>query len=342
MKYKLLGKSGLRVSELALGTLTFGNDWGYGADKQESKKIFQRFINAGGNLIDTACNYTDGTSERFVGDFIHGKRQELVISSKYSISTNLNDPNSSGNHRKNLIQTVEGSLKRLKTDYIDILWLHAWDFTTPVEEVMRALDNLVSSGKVLYIGISDTPAWVVAQANTIASMRGWAQFVGLQIEYNLLKRTPERELIPMARAFDIGVTAWAPIAQGLLTGKYKNNHYENLAGRVNIKHEQICHRDQIIVDEVLKIARDINKTPAQVAINWIRQQEDVMIPIIGARVEEHIIDNLNSLNFMLTKDKLERLNKISQIDLGFPHEFLRSDHVRQGLFGSNFSKIAMR
>ncbi|MDP4163375.1 MAG: aldo/keto reductase, partial [Bacillota bacterium] len=212
MKYKLLGKSGLRVSELALGTMTFGEDWGFGASKEESQKIFNAFVEAGGNFIDTAVNYTNGTSEKYVGEFIREQREQFVLATKYTLNTRPNDPNGGGNHRKNLVQSVEKSLKQLQTDYIDLLWLHAWDFMTPVEEVMRALDDLVRAGKILYVGISDTPAWIVSQANTLASLRGWTPFIGLQVEYNLLQRTPERDLLPMARALDIGVTAWAPMA----------------------------------------------------------------------------------------------------------------------------------
>ena len=208
MRYKLLGKSGLRVSELALGTMTFGEDWGFGASKEESKKIFDAFVEAGGNFIDTAVNYTNGTSEEYLGEFIQGKREQFVIATKYSLTTRPNDPNGGGNHPKNLVQSVEASLRKLKTDYIDVLWLHAWDFMTPVEEVMRGLDDLVRSGKVLYIGVSDTPAWIVSQANTLASLRGWTPFIGLQVEYSLMQRAPERDLLPMAKALDIGVTAW--------------------------------------------------------------------------------------------------------------------------------------
>ncbi|MBI0579990.1 aldo/keto reductase [Neobacillus cucumis] len=191
MNYKLLGRSGLRVSELALGTMTFGEDWGFGASKEESKKIFNAFVEAGGNFIDTAVNYTNGTSEKYVGEFIRENRQQFVVATKYTLNTRPNDPNGGGNHRKNLVQSVEKSLKQLQTEYIDLLWLHAWDFMTPVEEVMRALDDLVRSGKILYVGVSDTPAWIVSQANMLAALRGWTPFIGLQVEYNLLQRTPE-------------------------------------------------------------------------------------------------------------------------------------------------------
>ena len=220
MKYRLLGNSGLRVSEAALGTMTFGDDWGWGAAKDEARKVYDAFREAGGNFIDTANLYTNGTSESFLGEFIQGHRQSLVMATKYSLATPGTDPNAAGNQRKNMVQAVEASLKRLQTDYIDLYWVHMWDQMTPVEEVMRALDDLVRAGKVLYTGISDAPAWWIAQANTLAHLRGWSPFIGLQIEYSLIERTVERELIPMAEALNIGVTAWSPLAGGVLTGKY--------------------------------------------------------------------------------------------------------------------------
>ena len=201
MRYKLLGRSGLRVSELALGTMTFGEEWGWGASKADSQKVFDAYAEAGGNFVDTANRYTEGTSEKFVGEFIHSDREHFVLATKYTLKMRDDDPNFSGNHRKNLVQSVNASLKRLNTDYIDLLWVHAWDFLTPVEEVMRGLDDLVRQGTVLYVGVSDTPAWIVAQANTLADLRGWTRFVGLQIQYSLVERTPERDLLPMARAF---------------------------------------------------------------------------------------------------------------------------------------------
>ena len=219
MRYKLLGKSGLRVSELCLGTMTFGEDWGWGSPRDESRKVYDAFLEAGGNFIDTANVYTNGTSERFLGEFMSGHRDRVVLATKYSNAAPGNDPNAAGNHRKSMMQSVEASLKRLKTDYIDLYWLHIWDQITPIEEVMRAFDDLVRQGKILYAGVSDMPAWVVAKANTLAELRGWTPFVGLQIEYSLIERTPERELLPMAADLGLGVTAWSPLAGGMLTGK---------------------------------------------------------------------------------------------------------------------------
>src|ERR1700681_1634693 len=220
MKYRLLGKSGLRISEAALGTMSFGDEWGWGSPKDEAQRVYETYREAGGNFLDTANFYTNGTSERFVGGFIQGHRESVVLATKYSNATPGNDPNAAGNHRKSMMQALEASLKRLQTEYIDLYLVHIWAGITPVEEVMRGLDDLVRQGKVLYLGISDAPAWWIAQANTLAELRGWTQFIGLQIEYNLVERTVERELIPMAKAMDLGVLAWSPLAKGVLSGKY--------------------------------------------------------------------------------------------------------------------------
>src|SRR6202011_673172 len=220
MKYRLFGNSGLRVSEASLGTMTFGEDWGWGSPKDESRKIYDAYREAGGNFVDTANLYTNGTSESLVGEFIRDHRQSVVLATKYTNAMAGNDPNAAGNHRKSMVQALEASLRRLKTDYVDLYWLHIWDQMTPVEEVMRAFDDLVRQGKILYIGVSDAPAWWIAQANTLAELRGWTQFIGLQIEYSLIERTVERELIPMAKALNLGILAWSPLAGGVLTGKY--------------------------------------------------------------------------------------------------------------------------
>src|SRR5712675_1630181 len=220
MKYRLLGNSGLRVSEVALGTMTFGDDWGWGTAKDEARKVYDAFREAGGNFVDTANLYTNGTSESFLGEFMEGHRQSVVLATKYTNAMPGTDPNAAGNHRKSMMQAVEASLKRLGTDYIDLYWVHIWDGITPVEEVMRGLDDLARAGKVLYVCISDAPAWWVAQANTLAELRGWTKFIGLQLEYSLIERTVERELIPMAKALNLGILAWSPLARGILTGKY--------------------------------------------------------------------------------------------------------------------------
>lgn len=341
MRYKLLGNSGLRVSELCLGTMTFGEDWGWGGSYEESRKMFDAFAAAGGNFLDTANLYTNGTSEKYVGEFVAGDRHQWVIATKYSLNTGNGEINAGGNHRKNMVQAVEASLQRLKVEYIDLLWLHAWDFTTPVEEVMRSFDDLVRMGKVLYIGVSDTPAWIISQANTLANLRGWTPFIGLQIEYSLKERTPERDLLPMAQALGIGVTAWSPLGAGVLTGKYNRPAEEtDEPGRLsNPNASQISDRDLEIAAEVTKIATEIDKAPSQVALNWIRQQPGGIIPIIGSRKLKQFEENLACLEFELNAEQMQRLNDVSAIQLGFPHDFLKSPMVQDFAFGGALAKI---
>jgi aryl-alcohol dehydrogenase-like predicted oxidoreductase len=336
MKYKLLGKSGLRVSELALGAMTFGEEWGWGASKEESKKIFNAYADNDGNFIDTANRYTDGTSEKYVGEFIAADREHFVLATKYTLFMKRGDPNYSGNHRKNLVQALEVSLKTLKTDFIDLYWVHAWDFTTPMEEVMRALDDMVRAGKILYIGVSDTPAWIVSRMNTIAEFRGWTQFIGLQIKYSLLERTVERDLLPMARELDIGVTPWAVLGGGILSGKYNKNRKKK--GRAQ-KFKSIDEENLKIADEIIKVADEVGCTPSQAAINWVRQQAGIMIPIIGARTVKQLKDNLKCLEFSLSDKQMNKLSERSKIDLGFPHEFLSSDYIRDIVYGGTFDNI---
>ncbi len=343
MRYKLLGKSGLRVSELCLGTMTFGEDWGWGASKDESGQIFETFVAAGGNFIDTANGYTNGSSEKIVGELIAQDRERFVVATKYSFPGHFpnqnngnGNPNGSGNHRKNLIQSLEGSLKRLNTDYIDLFWLHAWDFTTPIEEVMRALDDMVRQGKIMYIGISDTPAWIVSQANTLAQCYGWTPFVALQIEYSLIERTPERDLLPMAQAFEMAVTPWSPLAGGVLAGKYNQ---QNGSGQSTSRGQDIPERSLKIAEVVNQIAQEIGLSPSQVALAWIRAQSNALIPIIGARKLSQIQDNLACLDIALQPEQLKRLNEVSHIELGFPHSFLGNDMMHERLFGGTYDVI---
>ena len=333
MRYKLLGKSGLRVSELCLGTMTFGDDWGWGAPKDESRKIFGAFVEAGGNFIDTANNYTNGTSEKFVGEFTKGDRDRFVIATKYTLTERKSDPNFGGNHRKNMMRSVEGSLARLGTDHIDLLHLHMWDGMTPVEEVMRALDDLVRAGKVLYVGISDTPAWVVSEANMLADLRGWSRFVAYQGEYSLASRAPERDILPMTQAMDMSYLAWSILEAGELTGKYNSPSDEPK------RSDDTNERIKSIAAVLMEVAKEIGRTPSQVAINWVRQRPYRVIPIIGARTVKQLKDNLGCLDFELTEEQVNRLNEASPIDLGFPHSFLGSDHVRGLIFGKTFEQI---
>jgi aryl-alcohol dehydrogenase-like predicted oxidoreductase len=339
MRYKLLGGSGLRVSELCLGTMTFGDEWGWGASRKESHRIFEAYAAAGGNFIDTADLYTNGTSETLVGECVAGDRERFVLATKYTNSMPGSDPNAAGNHRKNMIQSLEASLKRLNVDYVDVFWLHAWDFTTPVEEIMRAFDDLVRAGKVLYIGVSDTPAWIVARANTLAELRGWSRFIALQVEYSLVERTSERELLPMARAMGLGTTAWSPLGSGLLTGKYTRSKASASERRLDkVAFKEIDDTTYSIAREVDRVAGELGQQPAQVALNWVRQQTGI-IPIIGARTADQVKQNLACLDFTLNRNQLERLNKISQVALGFPHDFLTSEVPRSFLYGGMADQI---
>ncbi|MBK6432613.1 aldo/keto reductase [Candidatus Amarolinea dominans] len=336
MRYKLMGHSGLRVSELALGTMTFGKEWGWGASKEESRKIFDAFAQAGGNFIDTANRYTNGTSEKYVGEFVAAERERFVLATKYSLFMRRDDPNASGNHRKNMIQSLEASLKRLNTDYIDLYWVHAWDFMTPVEEVMRALDDMVRAGKILYVGVSDTPAWIVSRANMLAELRGWSRFVGLQIRYNLVDRAAERDLLPMARALDLAVTPWNVLGAGVLTGKY--NQKETAQGRA-ANWKEIPPYQLKVAETVVDVAQEIGCPPAQVALSWVRQQPGVIIPLLGASKVTQLQENLDSLKITLDAAQLAKLDAVSKIELGFPHDFLASDEIHDVVFGGTFAMI---
>ena len=338
MRYRLLGQSGLRVSELCLGTMTFGDVLGWGADFDESRRMFETFLEAGGNFVDTANNYTLGTSEQFLGELIGPHRERLVVATKATMTAVRDDPNAGGNQRKNLVQTVERSLQRLKTSYLDLLWIHAWDGITPVEELMLTLDDLVRQGKVLYIGISNAPAWVVAQANTIASLRGWTPFAGIQVEYSLAERTPEREMLPMAKALGLGVTAWSPLAAGLLTGKYRQQDGESDPKRgdaTTVPHHH--ERTLAIADLVVDVAEEVGCPPAQVALAWVRQQG--AIPVLGGRNQTQIAGNIESLDVTLTPERLARLNEASASDHGYPTDYLARDGVRGSVYGGMRDRI---
>ncbi len=344
MRYRLLGKSGLRVSELCLGTMTFGEDWGWGSSKDESRKVLDAFLEAGGNFIDTANIYTNGTSETLLGEFLQGRRDSAVLATKYTNAMPGTDPNAGGNQRKNMVRSVEASLKRLQTDYIDLYWLHIWDRITPLEEVMRAFDDLVRQGKILHAGVSDMAAWAVARANTLAELRGWTPFVGLQIEYSLVERTVERELLPMAEALGLGVTAWSPLAGGVLTGKYLEGKHEGGARRVN-RTEMMksflpaAERTEATVREVLSVAEEVGRSPAQVSLAWLRQRPSPVIPIVGARRLEQFRDNLACLDLTLDGDQVRRLDAASHVELGFPHDFYARDMVKGLVYGGLWDKI---
>jgi aryl-alcohol dehydrogenase-like predicted oxidoreductase len=333
MRYTLLGGSGLRVSQVALGTMTFGEAWGWGASEAECRRIFDAFVEVGGNFVDTACNYTDGQSEEMVGALTEAERERFVIATKYTLTARREDPNAGGNHRKNLVQTLEASLRRLRSDYVDLLWLHMWDGTTAIEEVVRALDDLVSSGKVLSVGFSDSPAWVIARAVTLAQQYGWSRPVAVQAPYSLADRDVERELLPMARELGLSFTPWGMLEGGALTGKYLEDSDEPR------RYDSGGPRTNDLARAVIAVADEAGATPAQTAIAWVRAQPWNIVPIVGARSEAQLRENLGVLDVELTPEQVERLDEVSGFRLGFPREFLESDHVRGLIFGETFDLI---
>ncbi|MFC8130498.1 aldo/keto reductase [Streptomyces sp. NPDC057302] len=331
--YRLLGRSGLRVSPLALGAATFGTEWGWGAERDESRKLYDLYVERGGNFIDTASTYTNGSSERLLGEFTRDHRESLVLATKYTTLRRPGDPNSGGPHRKSLFASVEASLRQLNTDYLDLLYLHLWDFTTPVEEILRGLDDLVRQGKILYVAISNAPAWQVSRMQAIADLRGWSPLVALQIEYNLIERTGERDLIPMAREMGLGVLPWSPLAGGVLTGKYGRADRaakdvaldDGTRKSLTIASGALTDRNLAIVDVVKEVATELGRTPAQVGLAWTLRNPGVTAPIIGARTAAQLEDNLGALEVDFTASQLARLDEASAIGLGFPHDALARD-----------------
>lgn len=342
MRYRLLGNSGLRVSELCLGTMTFGEGSSWGASKHESRKMFELFADAGGNFLDTANIYAGAASEELLGEILADERDRFVLASKYSLTTDPDDVNASGNHRKSLARSLEASLRRLRTDYIDLYFVHAWDFMTPVEEVMRALDDAVSQGKILYAGISDTPAWVTSQAQMLATLRGWSPLIATQVRYSLIDRSAERDLIPMAESLNLGVTVWGALGGGFLSGKYDERTGTNSSGepgRLTEGDPSFSDKNRQIIDEVRRIATEVGATPSQIAINWMIQKSRQIIPIIGGRTAAQLKENLGSLDFRLDSDHHRRLNEVSRIELGFPHDFLRFERFRKRFLGNTMDLI---
>ncbi|GAA4902210.1 aldo/keto reductase [Mucilaginibacter defluvii] len=339
MNYKLLGRSGLKVSELCLGTMGFGTEAGWGADQQTSFAIMDTFANAGGNFIDTANIYKLGTSEKIIGEYISNHdRDYFVLATKYTLLDNRTNPNASGNNRKNMMRSVEESLKRLKTDFIDVLYLHIWDNITPVDEVLRGLDDLIRQGKVNYAAISDTPAWVVAKGNTLAELMGWSQFIALQIEYSLLQRTPERELTPMAAHFGMTVTPWAPLAGGALTGKYLRGEQ----GRIKPESKRLDENSVRITKKVIEIANELGVSPGNVALQWTRQQGFSSIPIVGATKVEQLQENLKVTDLILSDAHLKALDEVSAVPLGFPGDFFNEEAVKVNSFGGFYDRVEKR
>lgn len=330
--YRLLGRSGLRVSPLALGTMTFRVGAGsWGSSDEEARALVDTYLDRGGNFIDTADFYGQmGQSEVLLGELVKGRRDQVVISTKYSLTTRPGDPNAAGNHRKNMVRSVEDSLRRMGTDYIDLLYLHMWDFRTPVDEILRSFDDLVRSGKVLYIGLSDTPAWQASRMQAIAELRGWTQFCALQIAYSLVERTVERELIPMAREMGLGVSPWAPLGQGVLTGKYTREDLvpgsmDDIGSRkaINAVTGKLTARNLDIADVVVAIAQEVGASPAQVAVAWTLANPAVCSPVIGVRTPAQLEGNLGALAVDLSPDHLARLDEVSAVAPTFPMDVLK-------------------
>ena len=330
MRYRILGETGLRVSSLALGAGNFGKGWGYGSDKDEAYRIYATFRDRGGNFLDTADQYQFGDSETMLGTFMAGHRDEVVLATKFSLG---DAPGAglhrTGNSRKAMRTSVEASLTRLQTDYIDLLWVHMPDGVTPIEEIARGLDDMVRSGKVLHVGLSDFPAWRVATASTLADARGWAPVSAVQLEYSLVERSVERELLPMANAFNLGVLGWSPLGGGLLTGKYRRGEHGRAQGLGVVIHSEESARETAVVDELLAVAEAVGAAPGQVAIAWVLAKG--VLPIIGSRTHDQLLENLGSLDLRLAEDHLARLDTASAISLGFPHDLVaRSASVLAG------------
>lgn len=330
MRYRLLGPTGLRVSELCLGTMTFGTDWGWGADEAECERIVAAYRDAGGNFLDTASNYTNGSSERIVGELTAGERDRWVIATKYTLTLDAGDPNAGGNHRKSLVRALEQSLRRLRTDYVDLLWLHMRDATTPIEEIVRALDDQVRLGKVLYVGISDSPAWVASRANAIAELRGWSPFVAVQIPYSAVARDPEREVIPMAEELGLTVAAWGVLEHGLLSGRKPETLRWPGAP---------SERARAVVAAVELVSAESGATPGQVAIAWLRRR---VVPIVGVRTAAQLEENLGALTVDLSDEQIARIDEAGAQPLGFPRSFLESDGVRELIYGTTWRLLDAR
>jgi aryl-alcohol dehydrogenase-like predicted oxidoreductase len=327
MRYQLLGTSGLRVSEMCLGTMTFGTEWGWGADEAASRAVFDTFVEAGGNFIDTADAYTNGTSERMVGRFTGAERDRYVIATKFTM-TKRAELTRSGNSRKHMMRSIDDSLRRLNTDYIDLFYLHFWDFTTSIDEVMRGFDDLVRAGKILHCGLSNTPAWIVSRAQTMAELRAWAPLAAVQIEYSLAERTAERDIIPMAGALDLAVTSWSPLAGGVLSGKYRRGSRGRDDRRLD---EGDLNAGQIAVADALRdVAATTMYSPAQIALAWSMRQRTraQVIPVLGARTTGQLRENLAALEVALDHDVWNTLEEATAVGLGTPHEVLNDERTR--------------
>lgn len=330
--YYTLGRSGLKVSPLCLGTMTFGKEFGWGNTERESEVIFDRYLDAGGNFLDTANFYTEGTSEKYLGRFLKKRRNRdrVVLATKYTLGMYPGDPNGGGNSRKTMMEALDASLRRLQTDYVDIYWMHMHDLQTSAEEVMRGLDDLVRAGKIRYIGLSDVPAWYATKSAMLAQWRDYAPVIAMQLEYSLITREIELEYIPLAKEFGMGITPWSPLAGGLLSGKYTRENKGKFGGKGRLTFNADSpsarlksERNWRIVDELLAVSNELGLAPAQVALNWITKRPGIVSTIIGATSLDQLNDNLHSLEFDLPAELSARLEAASSFDKGFPYEFLQ-------------------
>jgi aryl-alcohol dehydrogenase-like predicted oxidoreductase len=345
--YNLLGRSGLKVSPLCLGTMTFGTEWGWGSPEDAARQMFNTYLDAGGNFIDTANGYTGGTSETFLGKFIRerAERDRIVLATKFTFAMGKGDPNAGGNGRKNIYASLEGSLRRLETDYVDLLWMHNWDTLTPVEELISTLDDLVRAGKVRYIGISNSPAWYLARAQSLAEFKNCEKSCAWQLEYSLLERNIEREHIPAALEFGLGITPWSPLASGLLSGKYKretNSARPAGEGRLTVTKESgnpaflklFTERNWKILDTLHEVSQQIGKPAAQIALNWVTHRKGVSSTIIGASKIEQLKDNLASLDFELPEEARKKLDEVSAPETLYPYLFFGPE-MQKGVTGGS-------
>jgi aryl-alcohol dehydrogenase-like predicted oxidoreductase len=340
MKYKLLGRSGLRVSELCLGTMTFGEELGTGASASVSRQIYDRYREAGGNFLDTANIYTMGTSERMLGEFIASDRDSVVVASKYSMAANMADPNAAGNHRKNMVQALEASLKRLNTEYLDIFWVHGWDQLTRIDEVMRGLDDLVRAGKVLHVGASNMPAWLVSQGNTLAIERNMTPFTALQLHYNLVERSIEADFFDLAEAQDMALTAWSPLAGGLLTGKFNRDAEAKAAEDARLNKAtygpaMLAEHRLLIAEGLTGLAKTIGCEPSQLALAWLLHRPGAsVIPILGARTLEQYEVNMACLDIDLNQTQVEELDALNPPPAVYPASLFKTEFYQQMIHGA--------
>jgi aryl-alcohol dehydrogenase-like predicted oxidoreductase len=353
--YSLLGRSGLRVSPMCLGTMTFGTEWGWGSPEETARRIFDEFLDAGGNFVDTANGYTNGKSEELVGKFMQGRRDRVVLATKYTFNMGPGNPNAGGNGRKNLLASLDASLRRLQTDYIDLYWLHAWDGITPVEEVMSTMNDLVRAGKIRAIGLSDTPAWYLARAQTLAEERGWERVSATQLEYSLAERNIEREHVPAALELGIGLLPWSPLAGGLLSGKYQRHAEEGGKGEGRLEitkakpapgvkpmvtrnpGDRFSEENFKVVDAVVAVAKELGRSPAQVALSWITKRPGVVSTIIGATKPEQLHDNLKALDLEIPAKLAAKLEELTRPPVVFPYRFFENGPVRSRMLNGGLT-----